>query len=94
MATFTQTVTDAALLAGLKWARGQANAALTPEKDADGKDLPIETHPKYVASDADYLTARVTDILKSYAKQAGYDAADLATLKAEVASREAMISKM
>ena len=94
MTKFTQDITDLALLAGLTWARETANAALTPEKDKDGKALPVTSHPSYVATDADYLTARVADMLTSYAKQAGYDQATLDVLKIEVAAREAKILGM
>lgn len=87
MTKFTFDITDKLLLAGLSWAREQANAGLSLEKDQARED-----HPDYVATDADYLAARMTDVLASYARQAGYDEAELVKAEAEVAARRAAIT--
>ncbi len=81
-------ITDTAQLAGLADARTAANEAIP-----DTQEAPRVDNPAYTASDADYLTAKVMDVLNSYAKQFGYNADDLAALEDEVAARSAKMAQ-
>ncbi len=80
----TLDITDAAQLAGLADARTAANDAIP-----DTPDAPRVDNPAYAASDEDYLTARVMDVLNSYGLQFGYNVDDLAAKQAEVAAQSA-----
>ncbi len=95
---FSINITDAAQLAGLADARTAANDAI-PDIQGDPDAVPPippalrVDNPAYTASDEDYLTARVMDVLNSYAKQFGYNADDLAALEDEVAARSAKMAQ-
>lgn len=91
---FTIEITDASQLAGLKAAREAANAALSPAKlvnkeTGETKDLPMDQWPGYVATDEEYLQARVVDLLNRYAKHHGFDHGVIAALEADLAARKA-----
>lgn len=69
MATFTITITDKSSLAGITKAREAYNNTLTLQKDKDGKELPITSHPDYLKTDQDYVQFVMASAAESYGKQ-------------------------
>lgn len=65
MTVFQHTL-SAEQLAGLAFARANANAEMPATVTVDGAEVP---NPALHATDLAYLTARINDVLNSYAKQ-------------------------
>ena len=91
---FTVTINDPSHLAGIKEARERANASLTPEKNEDGSNKPINTHPQYLATDAAYVQATMARAAESYAKSYGLVEEIVAAKEVEVAAMRAKIEAM
>lgn len=83
---FKLTVNDKYLLAGLSAARIASNADLPKDKDGN----PINP----VLDDQTYLTARVNEVLASYAKQFGYDVQEVATKVADATAAQDKIDSV
>lgn len=94
MPVFNVTIDDKYKLAGLTAAREAKNNSLVPEKDKDGKYLPIEKHIDYLATNQDYVQFVMDKACESYAKSFGYDQKALDDMAAKVADMQDKLSKM
>lgn len=85
MARFNVDITDPAALAGIKAAREQHNAGLTPARD-DG-------HPDYLGTDQAYVQHVMGRAAESYAKAFGFHEETLAAEEAAVAAKRARVEQ-
>ena len=94
MTKFTVEITDPAALAGIAVAREARNETLAQRKADGGDDTPIQTHPEFLASDADYVQFVISGAVASYARQFGLTAEEIEKAEADLANKKARLAGM
>jgi hypothetical protein len=94
MTRFTVEITDPAALAGIGAAREARNYILAQRKADGGDDAPIEAHPEYLASDADYVQFVISGAAASYVRQFGLTAQEIEKAEADLANKKARLADM